>query len=190
MIVVMLMGVASITVFADDEIDYSFYKLSSDAAECFSRKLAPTDNKAAGVLKKNEDGQDKVTVVLSGGGSLSQSPPFTDSIGTAGNYLAFAESNTKDGWLGGWILSLLSSSSSTYSYDIFDNITIEGNAMTDSDKIFLHYCAYGSLLETIGIDKTSTEGFNFLRIIAGGLMLLAYSVALLLILYLFSWLKS
>ena len=57
MIVVMLMGVASITVFADDEIDYSFYKLSSDAAECFSRKLAPTDDKAAGVLKANENEQ-------------------------------------------------------------------------------------------------------------------------------------
>ena len=176
MIVVMLMGVASITVFADDEIDYSFYKLSSDAAECFSRKLAPTDDKAAGVLKANEDEQDKVTVVLQGGGSLSNESKLGQGIDAAGNYLAFAESNTNGGWLGGWILSLLSSSSSTYSYDIFDNITLAEDG-ADS-KVFLHYCAYGSLLETIGIDKTSTEGFNFLRIIAGGLMLLAYSVAL------------
>ena len=175
MIAVMLMGVASITVFADDEIDYSFYKLSSDAAECFSRKLAPTDDKAAGVLKANEDEQDKVTVVLQGGGSLSNESKLGQGIDAAGNYLAFAESSKDGGWLGGWILSLLSSSSSTYSYDIFDNITIEGST---NSKAFLHYCAYGSLLETIGIDKTSTEGFNFLRIIAGGLMLLAYSVAL------------
>ena len=103
MIVVMLMGVASITVFADDEIDYSFYKLSSDAAECFSRKLAPTDDKAAGVLKANEDEQDKVTVVLQGGGSLSNESKLGQGIDAAGNYLAFAESSKDGGWLGGLI---------------------------------------------------------------------------------------
>lgn len=176
MIITVLIGTASITAFADeDNIDYSFYRLSSNAAECFSRKLAPDKDKPAGTLKKNENDQDKMTVVLQYGGS-QEALNAGNGINAAGNYLAFAESQSDGGWIGGWILSLLSSSSSTYSYDIFDKVTLEGS--NDSSKTFLRYCAYGSMLETIGIDKTSTEGFNFLRLIAGGLMILAYSVAL------------
>ena len=175
MIITVLIGTTSITAFAADDIDYSFYRLSSNAAECFSRKLAPDTNKPAGTLKANENDQDKMTVVLQYGGS-QEALNSGNGINAAGNYLAFAESQSDGGWIGGWILSLLSSSSSTYSYDIFDKVTLAGSG--DSSKTFLRYCAYGSMLETIGIDKTSTEGFNFLRLIAGGLMILAYSVAL------------
>ena len=171
MIITVLIGTTSITAFAADDIDYSFYRLSSNAAECFSRKLAPDTNKPAGTLKANENDQDKMTVVLQYGGS-QEALNSGNGINAAGNYLAFAESQSDGGWIGGWILSLLSSSSSTYSYDIFDKVTLAGSG--DSSKTFLRYCAYG----TIGIDKTSTEGFNFLRLIAGGLMILAYSVAL------------
>ena len=175
MIITVLIGTTSITAFAADDIDYSFYRLSSNAAECFSRKLAPDKDKPAGTLKANENDQDKMTVVLQYGGS-QEALNSGNGINAAGNYLAFAESQSDGGWIGGWILSLLSSSSSTYSYDIFDKVTLAGSG--DSSKTFLRYCAYGSMLETIGIDKTSTEGFNFLRLIAGGLMILAYSVAL------------
>lgn len=177
MIITVLIGTTSITAFAaGDDIDYSFYRLSSNAADCFSHKLAPDKNKPAGLLKKNENDNGKMTVVLQYGGSQT-ALNAGNGINAAGNYLAFAESANKDGdWIGGWILSLLSSSSSTYSYDIFDNVILAGS--TNSSKTFLRYCAYGSMLETIGIDKTSIEGFNFLRVIAGGLMILAYSVAL------------
>ena len=112
MIITVLIGTTSITAFADeDNIDYSFYRLSSNAAECFSRKLAPDKDKPAGTLKKNENDQDKMTVVLQYGGS-QEALNAGNGINAAGNYLAFAESQSDGGWIGGWILSLLSSSSS------------------------------------------------------------------------------
>lgn len=125
---------------ADDEnLDMSFYKMSSAATTYMESVLGSND----GV--KKADGV---------------------SVGNAGGFLGYCDEADSDGLITGVLMSSLSSSSAEYAYDAFANIPVGGTGSTDA---MYRYCRYGYTLASLGLDKTglqATSGFSFRGIVA------------------------
>lgn len=150
MLVVVLISATAITASADTEVDYSFYNLSSTAASYMNKVFSPSK-------------PDGYSIVLHG-------PSTSNSVGNAGTYIGYCDSERTGGLIYGWLMSTLSSSSSTYSYASFKD--------AGTYPHFYYYTQYGNLLTQLGLDSTSTEGGDFLRYIGGGLMLFAYLLSI------------
>lgn len=149
LLVTILTFTAIITVSADEEVNYSFYSLSSSAATYMNKELSPSNENSPSFTFDN-DGE--------------HTSGF--KAGNAGIYLGYCDVEQDGGFVWGWLMSALSSSSSTYAYDSFS-----GN----NDLMTLYrYTQYGYLLNELGLDSTATEGFDFVRFLGGALMMLAY----------------
>lgn len=151
LLIVAVFSVTSVTASAETEVDYSFYQLSSTAASYMNKTFSPSN-------------KDNNTIVLKYG-DQSTLP------GNASTYVGYCDSERSGGIIYGWLMSALSSSSSTYSYATFKNDASIPNA-------FYAYAQYGNLLNKIGFDSTSTEGFSLMRMLSGGLMSAAYFMAM------------
>lgn len=152
LLIVVVFSVTMITASAETEVDYSFYNLSSAAASYMNKTFSPSNEGSTSLL-------------LSG-------PSTSSSTGNAGTYIGYCDSERTGGLVYGWLMSALSSSSSTYSYASFKSDD------TSHQKAFYYYTQYGNLLTQLGLDSTATEGGDFLRYISGGLMLLAYLLSM------------
>ena len=151
LLIVAIFSVTSITASAEVEVDYSFYQLSSTAASYMNKTFSPSNKDSNTVVLKYDD--------------QSTLP------GNASTYVGYCDSERSGGLIYGWLMSALSSSSSTYSYATFKNDASIPNA-------FYAYAQYGNLLNKIGFDSTSTEGFSLMRLLSGGLMCAAYFMAM------------
>ena len=152
LLIVVVFSVTMITASAETEVDYSFYNLSSAAASYMNKTFSPSNDGSTSLL-------------LSG-------PSTESSTGNAGTYIGYCDSERTGGLIYGWLMSALSSSSSTYSYASFKSDD------TSHQKAFYYYTQYGNLLTQLGLDSTATEGGDFLRYISGGLMLFAYLLSM------------
>lgn len=151
LLIVAIFSVTSVTASAEVEVDYSFYQLSSTAASYMNKTFSPSNKDNNTVVLKYDD--------------QSTLP------GNASTYVGYCDSERSGGLIYGWLMSALSSSSSTYSYATFKNDASIPNA-------FYAYAQYGNLLNKIGFDSTSTEGFSLMRLLSGGLMCAAYFMAM------------
>lgn len=151
LLIVAIFSVTSVTASAEVEVDYSFYQLSSTAASYMNKTFSPSNKDSNTVVLKYDD--------------QSTLP------GNASTYVGYCDSERSGGLIYGWLMSALSSSSSTYSYATFKNDASIPNA-------FYAYAQYGNLLNKIGFDSTSTEGFSLMRLLSGGLMCAAYFMAM------------
>lgn len=156
----LLLGGILISVSAadDDSVDASFYKLSSVASGYLSTYLA----------KQATD-------------TSYPSIPDTLESGDAGGFLGYSDNADESGLVEGWIMSALSSSSATFSYDALKNLSLEtadGKQSTKGTNAMWYYCQYGRFLSTIGFDSTSAEqSMDIIRPLGGWLMKGAYLAA-------------
>lgn len=159
----LLLGGVLISVSAadDDSVDASFYKLSSIASGYLSTYLAK---------QAVDESYPKIPQGL--------------SSGNAGGFLGYSDNADESGLVEGWIMSALSSSSATFSYDSLKNLSLDPveddpNANPrDGVNAMWYYCQYGRFLNTIGFDSTSAEqSMDIIRPLSGWLMKGAYYAA-------------
>lgn len=150
LLVIILIFSSVITSSADVEVDYSFYNLSSAASAHMNKVFSPSNDENSSLRLYGQS--------------------TSSSTGNAGTYIGYCDSEKTGGIIYGWIMSALSSSSSTYSYKTF--------ADSAGQNAFYYYTQYGNLLNQLGLDSTAAEGMDFMRFISGGLMLIAYGLSI------------
>ena len=149
-----------INIYADEEksasMDTSFYKMSSVASAYLSDVMSNKKDKTLPDL----------------------------SSGNAGGLLGYSDEMDNEGVITGWVMSAISASSVTFSYDSLDpnNETTESGesgVSEDNQQALYEYAQYGRVLSLSGLDKTGTESaFNILRKITGTLMQFTYAAAM------------
>lgn len=156
-----------LTVRADDKEEekptFSLYDVSTILGEYADNATKPNEEnggKPSGI-KALDDG------AFGSGGSDGNYGSL--QTGDTGAFVAYAEK--------GWLSSIMSNSSTTYSYQAFNNMVV--NAAGDkTTKIFL-YCQYGYLLSELGLDTTASESaFAIGPMLTGALMLSVYILSL------------
>lgn len=152
--VMLILGSLTVPASADDTTttggaETSFYKLSSVASTWFADSMARTD------------------------GEVTLDGLFGNSTaGNVGGMLGYADEIDDSGLIQGWIASALSMSSATISYSSF------GDSAEGVTNALRHYANYGRVLRLYGFDGMATEGGNVVRVVAGGLMKIAYWLSL------------
>lgn len=152
--VMLILGSLTVPAFADDDAttggaETSFYKLSSVASTWFADSMARTDGVAT--LNTLFDGT---------------------KAGNVGGLLGYADEIDDSGLIQGWIASALSMSSATISYSSFGDDSV---GVTQALK---HYANYGRVLRLYGFDGMATEGGSAVRVVAGGIIKIAYWLSL------------
>lgn len=142
---------------ADDEEAGSldFPHVSGAAAAFFNYRI----------VKSMDEKDDKYLDMFRAGNEA-----YIGSAGDAGSYLGYVSQD--DGNLFGFLVSAFTKASASYSYNMAYSF-----GLTNSK--FYAYCAYGSMLSTLGLDKTKnvSTSSNFGSVIGGGIMLVGYLAA-------------
>lgn len=148
------------TVKAYDDQKWSFYELSASAAGYMSKKLAPD----------GYDGNNDATGYLEVANGMS--------AGNAGMFLGYTDAGKLGDESGGFFLvSMLTKSAISYSYDTFKNLSTSADGSSTTDSLYA-YCRYGYLLSSLGLDTSAADGNSIVRIIAGGPIYLLYSTSM------------
>lgn len=142
--------------FAKDEHedDFSFYRVASAAATYYDQTHNDKKDNDNDITKFSKDAKtvDKAA-----------------NIGVAGNLLGFVDEDFSKGLFGATV-SKLSASSQSRSY-----MSFRGN-----EDALLAYVQYGHALQSLGLDGTGNivlDILTMLRLFSGGLLILAYSLA-------------
>lgn len=139
---------------AEDEDNYSLYNLSSSVSTYFGNSMSP----------------DKDTKPMSQGWSNVVSNPAN-----GGSVLGYSDPDLSEGLLK-WATSSLSGSSGTIGYEMFNNITVEGE--TSSAEGVAQYAYYGATLQGLGLDSTTTEwSGSMTKMLGGGLIFILFTTS-------------
>lgn len=148
------------TVKAYDDQKWSFYELSASAAGYMSKKLAPD----------GYDGNNDTTGYLEVANGMS--------AGNAGMFLGYTDAGKLGDESGGFFLvSMLTKSAISYSYDTFKDLSTSADGSSTTDSLYA-YCRYGYLLSSLGLDTSAADGNSIVRIIAGAPIYLLYSTSM------------
>lgn len=113
--------------------------------------------------------------------------PSNISAASAGGLLGYSDAADESGIIAGWISSMASRSSASFSYASLRNVNIDddgsghagysGASSMNSDALW-QYTQYGRFLNLCGFDSTGTSGgFHIFRMIAALLLRLGYYLA-------------
>lgn len=141
----------------DDTETYSLYDISCLLGKYMNDATKPSE----------KDGTPKGIKVLDDAdlGSIGEL-----DVGDAGAFVAYAEK--------GWLASLLSSSSTTYAYESFNNVAVSSASSTETSVIY-NYVQYGYILSELGLDSASTEmTFPFVNYVIGFPIMIMYILSL------------
>lgn len=148
------------TVKAYDDQKWSFYELSASAAGYMSKKLAPD----------GYDGNDTTTGYLAVADNMQ--------AGDAGIFLGYTDAGKLGDESGGFFLvSMLTKSAISYSYDTFKDLATSSDGSTTTPALY-QYCRYGYLLTSLGLDTSAADGNSLIRIIAGGPIIFLYTTSM------------
>ena len=145
LVVLALVPVLSMPALADDEADISFYEMASVASAYLSDELAKKGASGAEIKELNSC--------------------------SAGGLLGYSDSIDESGFISKWLMSSLSTSSATLSYESLYDIEMSGGY----DGGFYAYAKYGQILKQVGFDNTGTESSGIFRKVSGYIMLGLYS---------------
>ena len=135
---------------------YDFYTLSSNVTAYFSDAVKPG---AKTGLSENE-----------GWATIAQ------NASEGGDFLGYGDDNISS--FTGWLVSKTTGASNTVGYDSLRAISNDSNGNKTSLQGALGYAQYGSLLNTLGLDSTSTGiGLHLENMIFGFVMMLLYLLA-------------
>lgn len=156
MTVFLVAGAFMVRGFADDDHkdDFSFYRLASAAASYYDQTHNDKKDNKMGIAKFAKDAE-----------TLSD----VSNIGVAGNLVGFVDEDFSKGFFGATV-SKLSASSQSRSYMSF----------RENEPALIAYVQYGHALQMLGLDSTSNTTLDIgaiVRVIAGILLILAYSLA-------------
>ena len=134
---------------------YDFYTLSSNATAYFSDATKPGEG--AGL---SSDGWDQIAKNASEGGDL----------------LGYGDDDVSS--FSGWLVSKATGSSNTVGYDSLIQRDNGSSGAKGAYKGVLEYAQYGSLLNSLGLDSTSTGlGLHFQNMAFGSIMAFLYLLA-------------
>ena len=135
---------------------YDFYTLSSNVTAYFSDATKPGE-----------------------GGGLSADEGWTTIAGNAsegGDLLGYGDNDISS--FSGWLASATTGASNTVGYD---SLKVSDNGSSSANSVYrgiLDYAQYGSLLNALGLDSTSTGlGLHFQNMAFGSIMALLYLLA-------------
>lgn len=135
---------------------YDFYTLSSNVTAYFSDAAKPGE-----------------------GGGLSADEGWTTIAGNAsegGDLLGYGDNDISS--FSGWLASATTGASNTVGYD---SLKVSDNGSSSANSVYrgiLDYAQYGSLLNALGLDSTSTGlGLHFQNMAFGSIMALLYLLA-------------
>ena len=135
---------------------YDFYTLSSNVTAYFSDAVKPG---AKTGLSKDE-----------GWTTIAQNPS------EGGDFLGYGDDNISS--FTGWLVSKTTGASNTVGYDSLRAISSDSDGNKTSLQGALGYAQYGSLLNAMGLDSTSTGiGLHLENMIFGFVMMLLYLLA-------------
>ena len=162
-VVAMLIAVFGLTMiggtaYADkDKADkYDFYTLSSNVTAYFSDATKPGEGSGLSA----EEGWKAIAENASEGGDL----------------LGYGDDDVSS--FSGWLVSKATGSSNTVGYDSLKARDSDSNSTSPAYKGVLAYARYGSLLNALGLDSTSTGlGLHFQNMAFGSIMMLLYLLA-------------
>ena len=135
---------------------YDFYTLSSNVTAYFSDAAKPGE-----------------------GEGLSADEGWTTIAGNAsegGDLLGYGDNDISS--FSGWLASATTGASNTVGYD---SLKVSDNGSSSANSVYrgiLDYAQYGSLLNALGLDSTSTGlGLHFQNMVFGSIMALLYLLA-------------
>lgn len=133
---------------------YDFYTLSSNVTAYFSDAIKPGDNSGLGA----------------GWSDIAKHPS------EGGDLLGYGDDDVSS--FSGWLVSKATGSSNTVGYDSL-KVRDDGSSNTNSNHSgVLAYAQYGSLLNALGLDSTSTGlGLHFQNMAFGSIMAFLYLLA-------------
>ena len=135
---------------------YDFYTLSSNVTAYFSDAVKPGTKMG---LSKDE-----------GWTTIAQNPS------EGGDFLGYGDDNISS--FTGWLVSKTTGASNTVGYDSLRAISSDSDGNKTSLQGALGYAQYGSLLNAMGLDSTSTGiGLHLENMIFGFVMMLLYLLA-------------
>ena len=151
MALMMFLCATATPAYADDaSVDTSFYKLASVASGFFA--TARSKNEGDYVLPSNH----------------------SFYSGNAGGLLGYSDNADESGLIQGWIMSSLSGSSATFSYESLEDIN-SSNVSASNKSPYWKYAQKGRALRLMGLDATGTEtSWNIGRMISGNLLKFVY----------------
>lgn len=158
MTVFLVSGLFMTTSFAekdDHDDDFSFYRVASAAASYYDQTHNDKGDNKMGIKNFEKYGK-----------TLSK----VENIGVAGDLVGFVDEDYSKGLFGATV-SKLSASSQSRSY-----MSFRGN-----EPALLAYVQYGHALQMLGLDSTVNTSLDFsaiVRFFGGGLLILAYSLAI------------
>jgi hypothetical protein len=144
--------------YADNEKTdkYDFYTLSSNVTAYFSEATKPGDSSGLSA----DEGWDKIAQNASEGGAL----------------LGYGDGDVSS--ISGWLTSATTGASNTVGYD---SLKVRDNGSSSANSVYsgvLAYAQYGSLLNALGLDSTSTGlGLHLQNMLFGSIMALLYMLA-------------
>ena len=144
--------------YADNEKTdkYDFYTLSSNVTAYFSEATKPGE----GTGLSADEGWDKIAENASEGGAL----------------LGYGDDDVSS--FAGWLVSKATGASNTVGYD---SLKVRDNGSNSANSTYggvLAYAQYGSLLNALGLDATSTGlGLHLQNMLFGSIMALLYMLA-------------
>ena len=144
--------------YADNEKTdkYDFYTLSSNVTAYFSEATKPGDSSGLSA----DEGWDKIAQNASEGGDL----------------LGYGDNDISS--FSGWLASATTGASNTVGYD---SLKVRDNDSSSANSDYsgvLAYAQYGSLLNSLGLDSTSTGlGLHLQNMLFGSIMALLYMLA-------------
>jgi hypothetical protein len=157
MTVFLVSGLFMTTSFADDDDhddDFSFYRVASAAASYYDQTHNDKGDNEVGIKTFAQDAKTVKSV---------------KNIGVAGDLVGFVDEDYSKGLFGATV-SKLSASSQSRSY-----MSFRGN-----ESALLAYVQYGHALQMLGLDSTANTSLDIsaiVRFLGGGLLILAYSLA-------------
>lgn len=158
MTVFLVSGLFMTTSFAekdDHDDDFSFYRVASAAASYYDQTHNDKGDNKIGIEKFAQDAKTVESV---------------KNIGVAGNLVGFVDEDYSKGLFGATV-SKLSASSQSRSY-----MSFRGN-----ESALLAYVQYGHALQMLGLDSTANTSLDIsaiVRALGGGLLIVAYSLAI------------
>lgn len=158
MTVFLVSGLFMTTSFAekdDHDDDFSFYRVASAAASYYDQTHNDKGDNKIGISKFKQDAKTVSKV---------------KNIGVAGDLVGFVDEDYSKGLFGATV-SKLSASSQSRSY-----MSFRGN-----ESALLAYVQYGHALQMLGLDSTANTSLDIsaiVRFLGGGLLILAYSLAI------------
>lgn len=152
----MIGGNAYATPGKDSAEKYNFYTLSSNVTAYFSEAAKPGDGNGLSA----DEGWDKIAQNASEGGAL----------------LGYGDGDVSS--ISGWLTSATTGASNTVGYD---SLKVRDNGSSSANSVYsgvLAYAQYGSLLNALGLDSTSTGlGLHLQNMLFGSIMALLYMLA-------------